>query len=119
MTKLNLAMPTEPAAYFHPGELVSTPPVRDVRLRVTSQPVLSPDAFTLSDSWGGHKSSTTRSALASILAHTLFVGAIVAFSLLPHKAQSEARPFEKITLIAPSIESYSLPLAIKQAGGNE
>ncbi len=71
----------------------------------------------LSDSWGRHRVATTRSALGSILAHTLFIGAIALFGFLPREVRSEAKPRETVTLIAPSLESYALPLATKQAEG--
>jgi protein TonB len=117
VTRLNLAMPTGPATSVHPGEVGAALPVREVRLRVLSEPVLSPGAFTLSDSWGRSRVSTTRSALGSILAHALIIGAIAAFALLPHEVRSETKPIVRVTLIAPSLESYALPLAAKQAGG--
>ena len=117
MTRLDLAMPTGPATRVHQGEVGATLPIRDVHRRIISQPVLSLSAFTPSDSWSGRGVSTTRSALGSILAHALFIGAIAAFSLWPHKVLSEARPIERVTLIAPFLESYALPLATKQAGG--
>ena len=117
MTRLNLAMLAEPATGVPPGEAGAALPIPDLRLRVISQPVLSPGAFTLSDSWGQYRVSTTRSALGSILAHMLFIGAVAAFWFMPHEARSEAKPMARVTLIAPSLESYALPLATKQAGG--
>jgi len=116
VTRLNLAMSTESATGVHAAEVEATLPIRPVRLRVMSQPVLSPGAFT-SDSWGRSRASTTRSALGSILAHALLIGAVAAFALLPHEVRSEAKPIARVTLIAPSLESYALPLATKQAGG--
>ena len=112
MTRLNLAMPTESVDRVRKAE---AGPVREVRLRAISQPVLSPNAFTLSDSWGRHRVSTTRSALGSFVMHALIV--VAAFSLLTHEVRSEAKPVVRVTLIAPSIESYALSLATKQAGG--
>jgi TonB family protein len=115
MTRLELAMPTESADRVYNAESGLTLPVREVRLQAISQSVLSPNAFTLSDSWGRHRVSTTRSALGSILVHALII--VAAFSLLSHEVQSEAKPILRVTLIAPSIESYALPIAVKQAGG--
>lgn len=115
MTKLELATPTEYADRVRKGEVGATLPLREVRLRAISQPALSPNAFTLSDSWGRHRVSTTRSALGSILVHALII--VAALSLLSREVRSEAKPLQRVTLIAPSIESYVLPLAIKQAGG--
>jgi periplasmic protein TonB len=116
VTRLDL-LPTEPATSVHSGRISTTLAARDVRRRVIPQPALSPSAFLLSDSWGQYRVSKTRSALGSILAHTVVVGAIAAVSFLPHKAQSEIKPTEAVTLIAPSPETYALPLATKQAGG--
>jgi len=115
MTRLELAMPTESADRVPTREAGATLPLREMRLPAISQPVLSPNAFTLSDSWGRHRVSTTRSAVGSILVHALVI--VAAFSLLTHEVRSEARPVARVTLIAPSIESYALPVAIKQAGG--
>jgi protein TonB len=115
MTRLGLAMPTESADRVLRAETGATLPIREVRLRAILQPVLSPNAFTLSDSWGRHRVSRTRSALGSFLVHALII--VAAFSLLTHEVRSEAKPVTRITLIAPFIESYALPLATKQAGG--
>ncbi len=117
MTSLNLAMPTGPAIGVRPGEVGTTLHIREVRPRANSQPVLSPSAFTLSDSWGRDSVSTRRSALGSILVHVLFLGAVAAFWFMPHEARPQAKPMTRITLIAPPLESYALPLAHKQAGG--
>ena len=118
MTRLNLAMPSGPATcVHHPGEMGAALSVREVHLRVAPRPILPPGAFTLSDSWGRSGGSTTRSALGSILVHVLVIGAIAALTLLPHDVRSVAKPIERVTLIAPSLESYALPLATKQAGG--
>ena len=117
MTRLDLAMPTGSATSVHPGRVGAALPVRELRSRTTSQSVLSPSAFTLSDSWGQYRVSKTRSALGSILAHVMIIGAILALTLLPHQVRSETKPVARVTLIAPSLESYALPLATKQAGG--
>jgi len=117
VSRIDLAVPTGPGIALHSGEVVATLPLREVRLRLISQPVLSPGAFTLSDSWGQYRVSKTRSALGSILAHALFIGAIAAFWLMPHEARPQPKPMARVTLIAPSLESYVLPLATKQAGG--
>jgi TonB family protein len=94
-----------------------TLPVREIRHRGSSQPVLPPLAFALSDSWGQYRVAKTRSALGSILAHVLVIAAIAAFALFPHKVLPEAKPVLTVTLIAPSLESYALLIATKQAGG--
>jgi protein TonB len=115
MNRLALAMPTESADRVRKSDAAATFPIREVRLRAVSQPVLSPNAFTLSDTWGRHGVSTTRSALGSFLVHALII--VAAFSLLTREVRSEAKSVARVTLIAPSIESYALPLATKQAGG--
>jgi periplasmic protein TonB len=121
VTRLNLAMSmsTEPATALHPGEIGAMLPIREVRRRVVSQPVLPPSAFTLSDSWGRSGVSATRSAVGSILVHALIIAGI--FWLLSlsnnNEVRSIVRPIETVTLIAPSPESYALPVATKQAAG--
>jgi TonB family protein len=55
--------------------------------------------------------------VGSILVHALILAAIAAVSLAPHKVQAVVKPYERVTLIAPSLESYALPLATQQAGG--
>jgi periplasmic protein TonB len=117
VTKLDLATSTGPVTTVHPREIRAALPVREVRLRVPARPVLSPSAFTLSDSWDRSGVSRTRRVLGSILVHALFIGAIAAVMLLPHEVRSEAKPVVRVTLIAPSLESYALPLATKQAAG--
>jgi len=108
---------TEPPFHVHAGEVVVAIPVREIRSRAIAQPVLPPGAFTFSDPWGHDRVSTTRSALGSILVHALLIGVAVAFWLMPHEARSEAKPTVRVILIAPSLESYALPVATKQAGG--
>ena len=116
MTGPNLTMSAESATGVQEAK-VATPQIREVRIRAIPQPVLSPSAFTLSDSWERSGGSRTRSALGSILAHLLVIAAIVAFTLMPHAVRSEAKPIDRVTLIAPSLESYALPISTKQAGG--
>jgi protein TonB len=118
VTRLNLAMPTGPANAVHPCEVADSLPIREVRRRVVPQPALPPGAFTFSDSWTQYRVSTpTRSAFGSILAHALFLAAIAGFWLMPHEVRPQPKPVARVTLIAPSLESYALPLATKQAGG--
>jgi TonB family protein len=74
-------------------------------------------AFTLSESWGQYKVSKTRSAVGSIIAHALIIGAVAAISSMPHSVQVTTRPPEHVTLIAPPLDSYALPVATQQAGG--
>jgi periplasmic protein TonB len=118
VTRLDLAMSTEPATGFYPDEVGATP-IPEVRRRIISQPVLSPAAFTLSDSWGRSGVSATRSAVGSILVHALIIAGI--FWLLSLSTNNEVRPIvkpiETVTLIAPSPESYALRVATKQAAG--
>jgi TonB family protein len=47
----------------------------------------------------------------------LGIAAILAISLMPHAVQQKEKPLEHVTLIAPPLESYTLPLSPKQAGG--
>jgi len=98
---------------------VMTPPLRTVRTRVVSEPrvPLPPGAFTLSDSWGQYRVRKGRSAFGSILAHALIIGIIAGISLLPHPKEVTARAPEHVTLIAPPLESYALPVAKQQTGG--
>ena len=117
MTRLDLAVPIGLASVIDTAELGVALPVREVRRRVAPRPVLSPGAFTLSDSWGRQDASTTRSALGSILVHAVIIAGIAALSLMPHTVRPVVKPYERVTLIAPSLESYALPLATKQAGG--
>ncbi len=99
-----------------PPLLLATP-FRPVRSRVVTQSALPPGAFTLSESWGQYKVSKTRSAVGSIIAHALIVGAVAAVYLWPHPIQVAVRPPEHVTLIAPPPESYALPVATQQAAG--
>lgn len=110
MSSLNLA----PSAGPLPGAPFR---IQEVRPRAISQPDLPPGLFSLSDSWGRNGVSKTRSALGSILVHGLFVAAIAACWFLPHNVPLQAKPVADVVLIAPSLESYALPLAPKQAGG--
>lgn len=118
MTKFHLAL-QRAGAFENMDEPhgAIAPPLRPVRTRVVAQTALPPGVFTLSESWGQYKVSKTRSALGSIFAHALIIGAVAAISLAPHPVQVTERPPEKVTLIAPPPESYALPVATQQAGG--
>jgi periplasmic protein TonB len=96
---------------------VAAPTFRPVRTRVVAQPALPQSAFMLSDSWGQYKVSKGRSAVGSIVIHGLIIWAIAAISLVPHSIQAVAHPPEHVTLIAPPMDSYTLPVAKQQAGG--
>jgi periplasmic protein TonB len=51
------------------------------------------------------------------MVHALVAGAIAGIMMLPHHVEVQAKPLEHVTLIAPPLESYALPLAREQAGG--
>ena len=121
MTRLDLAVPFGGNAIRNrvadPRGSVLLPPLREVRPRVLPQTVFSPAAFTLSDTWGQYRVSKTRSAFGSVMVHALVAGAIAGVMMLPHHVEVQAKPLEHVTLIAPPLESYALPLAREQAGG--
>lgn len=118
MTRLHLAL--QRASVLDnsaPEATVISPAFRPVRTRVVSPAALPPAAFTLSESWGQYKVSKTRSALGSIVAHALIIGIVAAVSLIPHTVQTAVRPPEHVVLIAPPMDSYTLPVSKVQAGG--
>src|SRR5690349_20252075 len=57
------------------------------------------------------------SLFTSVIIHGVGIAAILAISLMPHAVQQKEKLPEHVTLIAPPLESYTLPLAQKQAGG--
>lgn len=77
----------------------------------------APPVFSARGPWELPKRSRFGSLCTSAIVHAVGIGAILALSLLPHTVRPQERPPEHVTLVAPPLESYTLPLAPRQAGG--
>jgi periplasmic protein TonB len=77
----------------------------------------TPPSFSARGPWEIPKRSRAGSLFTSVLIHGVGIAVILAISLMPHAVQKKEKLPEHVTLIAPPLESYTLPLAQKQAGG--
>jgi periplasmic protein TonB len=71
-----------------------------------------PDAI-----WGQYNNYRSNGLLGSVIVHTLLIGLIVAVTTMGSKVVPQTVPHETVTLIAPSPETYALPVAKKIASG--
>jgi len=101
----------------HPAHERGAATIRVVGAAQPVRRVPAPPAFSARGPWELPKRSRFGSLLTSVMVHAVVIGAILAVSLMPHAARPQERPPEHVTLIAPPLDSYTLPLAPKQAGG--
>lgn len=73
--------------------------------------------FGMYGPWAPPKKSRLASVSTSLLLHAAAISAIVALSLAARTVQPKEKLPEHVQLIAPPLESYTLPLARTQAGG--
>jgi periplasmic protein TonB len=90
------------------------PPIRPVRrssqVRVQSQ--LGPDAI-----WGHYNNYRSNGLVGSAVVHVVLLALVLAGSIFGHKVVARVQQHETVTLIAPSPDSYALPVAKKVVSG--
>jgi len=72
---------------------------------------IGPDAI-----WGHYNNYRSNGIVGSAIVHLVLLGLIVGLALTP-KVVPQAEPHETVTLIAPSPDSYALPVAPKVTSG--
>jgi protein TonB len=87
-------------------------PVVRMPARPRDQKLLAPDAI-----WGQYNNYRSNGLVGSVVFHIIAVGLILAATIFGHKVVAKAPEHETVTLIAPSPDSYALPVAKKVVSG--
>jgi len=84
-----------------------------VRLsQVRQQSQFGPDAI-----WGHYNNYRSNGLVGSAVVHIVLLALLVGSTFLGHKVVAKVEQHETVTLIAPSPDSYALPVAKKVVGG--
>ncbi len=73
---------------------------------------LAPEAI-----WGQFNNYRSNGLVGSAIAHVIILGLILASALFGHQVVQKVEQHETVTLIAPSPDSYALPVAKKVVSG--
>jgi protein TonB len=79
-------------------------------LALTSRPV------RVRDIWGEY-SNKKRGTAGTLVVHTALVGALIAFSLMPHKPAPEEQKQQVVDLVAPDVSVYQPVIKPQEMGG--
>lgn len=71
-----------------------------------------PDAI-----WGHYNNYRSNGLVGSAIVHAVILAAVLGGTLLGHKVVTQIQQHETVTLIAPSLDSYALPVAKKVVSG--
>lgn len=94
-----------------PGRVQTARPVqRQAYLR--QERVLAPEAI-----WGQYNNYRSNGLVGSAIFHLVVIGLIIGGTLLGPKVVQKAQQHEEVTLIAPSPDTYALPVAKKVVSG--
>src|SRR5271163_537658 len=83
-----------------------------MEFRVRDSGPVGPDAI-----WGHYNNYRSNGLLGSVIVHAVLIALIVGLTTLGPKVVPQIIPHETVTLIAPSPETYALPVARKIASG--
>jgi TonB family protein len=83
---------------------------RSTQVREQSQQ--GPDAI-----WGHYNNYRSNGLVGSAIVHAVILAAVLGGTLLGHKVVTQIQQHETVTLIAPSPDSYALPVAKKVVSG--
>jgi periplasmic protein TonB len=89
-------------------------PVRaaNTNSRLHEQKAMAPEAI-----WGQFNNYRSSGLTGSVVVHLSLLGLILASATVGHQVVEQVKPRETVTLIAPSSDSYALPVAKKIASG--
>jgi TonB family protein len=93
---------------YAPGEAQ----VRLVKVHSRGATSIAPDAI-----WGQYNNYRSNGLVGSALVHVVVLGLILSGAVFGHNVVEQAKPHETVTLIAPSPDSYTLPVAKQIASG--
>src|SRR3984885_10480148 len=89
---------------------MARPPVKSGRLR--DEQDLAPEAI-----WGQYNNYRSNGLVGSAVIHVVLLGLILGGALLGHEVVQKVEQHETVTLIAPSPDSYAMPVAKKVVSG--
>jgi TonB family protein len=90
------------------GRTVRTQPVPRQPVRAIGAP---------EEIWGSYNNYRSNGIVTSAIVHICLLGVILSGALFGHQVVAKIAPMEHVTLIAPPLESYALPVAKKVVGG--
>jgi TonB family protein len=82
------------------------------RSKFAAEKRTGPDAI-----WGHYNNYRSNGLVGSAIVHVALVGLILGVTLLAPKQVPRVQPHETVTLVAPSLDSYALPVSTKVASG--
>jgi len=86
--------------------------LRPAPVRPRTQKAQGPEAI-----WGQFNNYRSNGLYGSAIVHVVFVGLVLLTATFGHQVVQKVQPHETVTLIAPSLDSYALPVAKKIASG--
>lgn len=98
--------------YAEPRSTYATPGKTVVRTHMRERTPAGPDAI-----WGQYNNYRSNGLAGSVVVHVVLIGLILAVTAYSPKVVPQITKLEHVTLIAPSPDSYALPVAAKVASG--
>jgi periplasmic protein TonB len=83
-----------------------------INARSREQGVVAPDAI-----WGQYNNYRSNGLVGSVIFHVIVIGLIIGGTIFGHQVVQKQQQQETVTLIAPSPDSYALPVAKKIVSG--
>jgi protein TonB len=84
---------------------------------VHTQPARKQQSFAPEEIWGQYNNYRSSGLAGSVVVHMLLLAGIVALATVGHQVVQLPKQREIVTLIAPSLDSYALPVAKKVVSG--
>src|SRR5216684_4101860 len=94
------------------GRSMRPAPLRPGPVRPRKQKPKGPEAI-----WGQFNNYRSNGLYGSAIVHVVFLGLILLTATFGHQVVQKVQPHETVMLIAPSLDSYALPVAKKIASG--
>jgi protein TonB len=119
----NVQSPRYPAQMsLHPSSSVVLEQLYSGRERVptgtrNTQTVRKQEQFAPEAIWGQYNNYRSSGLAGSVMVHIVLIGAVLALATVGHQVTQLPKQREIVTLIAPSSDSYALPVAKKIVSG--
>lgn len=91
---------------------VCEPVERPARARLSQPKSLAPEVI-----WGQYNNYRSNGLVGSVVIHIILMGLVLGSALFGHQVVQQVKQRETVTLIAPSLDSYALPVAKQVASG--
>jgi periplasmic protein TonB len=83
-----------------------------LNVRIREQKILAPEAI-----WGQYNNYRSNGLIGSVIVHAVLLALILGGAIFGHQVVQKVQQHETVTLIAPSPDSYALPVAKKVVSG--